>query len=195
MSAPEPRGPDDLERDLEAVLEPVGWSPPQSLTAEQVLRLAAGETGADVAPMETRLSEATPPEEGLRSREGMCLRPSVGWECRAPAGHTPGMHVWGQKDDDLLFHAGWTAARRLLNVPVEFTRDEALAYLRSDPRPVPAAALPAPVGEDELIEVLAAHRLTTPVQCSCGWRELDGGRRPDDFRDPWAVHVAGWVKP
>lgn len=41
---------------LEAVLEPEGWEPPESLTAEQVLRLAAGESGAEVAPM----SEQTP---------------------------------------------------------------------------------------------------------------------------------------
>lgn len=38
--------------ELEAILEPEGWEPPETLNAEQILRLAAGESGADVAPAE-----------------------------------------------------------------------------------------------------------------------------------------------
>lgn len=41
-----------------AGLEPAGWEPPESLTAAQVLRLAAGESGADVAPMSERRKSA-----------------------------------------------------------------------------------------------------------------------------------------
>lgn len=38
--------------ELESHLEPEGWEPPETLNAEQILRLAAGESGADVAPAE-----------------------------------------------------------------------------------------------------------------------------------------------
>lgn len=51
--------PQEIE-ELEAQLEPEGWEPPESLDAEQVLRLAAGESGADVAP--------TQPTEDKRRR-------------------------------------------------------------------------------------------------------------------------------
>lgn len=51
--------PTDVERESEvdAMLEPEGWEPPPFLTAEQVLRLAAGESGAQVAPMSARTPE------------------------------------------------------------------------------------------------------------------------------------------
>lgn len=46
----EPRDRAEVMQELEATLEPEGWEPPETLDADQVLRLAAGETGAEVAP-------------------------------------------------------------------------------------------------------------------------------------------------
>lgn len=47
--------------DLEAagVIEAEGWEPPPALSAEQILRLAAGESGADVAPTVSSDDEQT----------------------------------------------------------------------------------------------------------------------------------------
>lgn len=67
----EPVSPNDeddkpqWQKDLDAVLEPEGWEPPETLNAEQILRLAAGESGAEVAPMEGR-------EEPKPTRRSRC---------------------------------------------------------------------------------------------------------------------------
>lgn len=62
----------------------------------------------------------------------LCLKRSgKDWECRAPEGHPPGMHVWGQTDEALLFHNGWSKEDPTLKVPVVMNRKQALAYLRS----------------------------------------------------------------
>lgn len=50
---------DDWKAELEAMLEPEGWEPPATLNAEQILRLAAGESGAEVAPMDERPVDRT----------------------------------------------------------------------------------------------------------------------------------------
>ena len=51
-----------------------------------------------------------------------------------------------------------------------------------------SGGLAAEVAEVPWVEaVLAAHRLTTPVQCACGWRETDPSA------GTWAAHVAAEV--
>lgn len=56
------------------ILEPEGWEPPSELTAEQVLRLAAGETGAQVAPTPTVASEQAeePAQTVVKTRRRRC---------------------------------------------------------------------------------------------------------------------------
>lgn len=70
--------------------------------------------------------------------EALCLRPSGDdWECRAPAGHADGMHVWGLTDRALLFHNGWSEQTPMLRLPVTVDRETALRLLR-DPEALKA---------------------------------------------------------
>lgn len=61
--------PDGLEPEgFTPYLEPEGWEPPETLNAEQILRLAAGESGAEVAPMEEREQAEEPAPKRTRRR-------------------------------------------------------------------------------------------------------------------------------
>lgn len=73
---------EDWKAELESMLEPEGWEPPASLTAEQVLRLAAGESGAEVAPMSERTPTVVAPEaEALAAEKPKARRRSRCKDC------------------------------------------------------------------------------------------------------------------
>lgn len=58
--------------ELEQHLEPEGWEPPEVLNAEQILRLAAGESGADVAPTPEPVEDDIAQERPANKRRRKC---------------------------------------------------------------------------------------------------------------------------
>lgn len=86
----------------------------------------------------------------------------------------------------LCFGCG-TALRYTTGVGVKFRTCDTEACpgnLTAHDDPTPADPRGGAAG---LEAVLAGHRLTTPVQCACGWRETDHGA------GTWAAHLAAVI--